>query len=383
MKPIFIILFLAFISSCDQTGLGIVSAVKNVALTPVQAVKSVFSDNEFEKNKEATLSDEKNEDEEKRKVYCLDENNNPLQLSQLDQFLGLAKNIKKTACQCVSWGTCPKEICSCETLCPIGFNIFKHPAEMTCKSLSDEKNGLAFRNSAVPSNHEQTQGYCWGHARVTSQFNRLAFFKPESRAPFDIKSKDESEQNKAIEYYKELIDKVSNNEAIDIPGFPDLNSFSRHPALQSYIGDKVAKSWSDNAMSWQGLATSLGSEKRTKEEYSKVFKDIKERIDLNMQPTIVFTSRGSKFYTHAVLVSHYEEIGNGKIKLCLRDNNNPESNAKTCQDSMTLDETNSLYYSDWGWGEIGAVKVAHNENADANAQEESLRKKCQKEKNCP
>ena len=158
-------------------------------------------------------------------------------------------------------------------------------------------------------------------------------------------------------------------------------SLSEYPAFQSYIGDKVAKSWADNAMSWQALSSGLGSKILSNEKYTKVFSDIRERVDMNMQPTIVFTSRGSKFFTHAVLVSHYEELQDGSVKLCLRDNNNSELNASDCTDSMTIDPEKGLIYS--AWGEIGSISVAHNENPDANAQVASLKEKCKKENKCP
>jgi hypothetical protein len=381
MKYICFIIPILFLSSCDQTGLGITMALKNVVLSPLNTVSAIFSDNQFEKNKVATTKQSEAEEEEVLKSYCLDENNRPLSVNNIDQILGLKENIRQTACQCTSWGDCPEGICSCHILCPEGFEIFKHPSGMTCKKLSQEKNSLAFRNDSIPSKHQQTQGYCWGHARMTSQFNRLAFFKPNNTPPYNLNSTSLEEQNKAIEFYKVLIDKVSKNEAVDIPGFPDLMSLSEHPAFQSYIGDKVAKSWADNAMSWQGLSSGFGSSKLSNEKYTKVFKDIKERIDMNMQPTIVFTSRGTNFYTHSVLVSHYEEFQDGSIKLCLRDNNNPESNSSACIDSMTIDPQNGLMYSDWG--EIGSIRLAHNENPDANAQVASLKEKCKKERKCP
>ncbi len=381
MKFIFFIIPLFVLTACDQTGLGVTSAIKNVALSPITAVGNIFSDKEYKKNKEATKKQSEESEEEGLKQFCLDQNNKPLPMNEVDQLLGLKKNIRQSACQCVSWGNCPAEICSCNILCPEGFAIFKHPAEMTSKNLSQEKNGLAFRNDSIPSKHQQTQGYCWGHARMTSQFNRLAFFKPKNKPPFNLNSSNLNEQNKAIEFYKELIDKVSNNEAVDIPGFPDLMSLSEHPAFQSYIGDKVAKSWADNAMSWQALSSGLGSAKLSNEKYRRAFSDIRERIDMNMQPTIVFTSRDSKFFTHAVLVSHYEKLQDGSVKLCLRDNNNSELNASDCTDSMTIDPEKGLIYSDWG--EIGSISVAHNENPDANAQASSLKEKCKKEIKCP
>ncbi|MBY0517047.1 MAG: hypothetical protein K2P81_09075 [Bacteriovoracaceae bacterium] len=382
MRIIFILLMLISFTSCDQTGLGIASGVKNFFMTPVNAVKGIFTNKAYERKKEATLKEKETVDVGEKR-YCADSDGAPLSEDQLKNLGDLSDQVRSVACQCQPWGDCPKNICSCQALCPQGFDIFRHPADMTPKKISENQyNGLAFRNWNVPSQHEATQGYCWGHARMTSQFNRLSFFKPDSTAPHDLSSSDESEQNKAVDFYKELIDKVADNEAVDIPGFKNLFEFSSHPALQSYIADKVAKGWADQAMSWQGLSTTLSGGQKSNQVYQELFNDVKERIDMNMQPTIVFTERGSPFMTHAVLVSHYEIQSNGQMKLCLRDNNHDESNAAKCEDNMTIDPNKGLIYSPSFWGEIGGIKVAHNENADANSQSESLRKKCQSEKGC-
>jgi hypothetical protein len=57
----------------------------------------------------------------------------------------------------------------------------------------------------------------------------------------------------------------------------------------------------------------------SKEKYQALFNEVKESIDMNMRPTIVFTHRGAKFMTHAVLVSHYETLPDGSSRLCLRE----------------------------------------------------------------
>jgi hypothetical protein len=372
------LLLLLALSACDQTGLGVGSAVQNFFTTPIDAVSSVFSNAAYKRRREATLKQQEEEGTGEVR-YCVDPTGAAIPLGDLNALDGLAQGLRSQACQCVAWGDCPSAVCACEALCPKGFDIFRHPAGATTKSLSTPSNGLAFRNEDV-GQYEMTSGYCWGHARLTAQFNRLAFFKPELPAPFDIRSSNPVEQERAVKYYQRLIDKIVDNKAVDIPGYADLESLSDDPALQSYLGDKMAKGWADLAMSWQGLATTLDGRKQSNETYGKLFTEIKERIDMHMQPTIVFTSRGSPFQTHAVLVSHYETLPGGNLKLCLRDNNNPESRAATCQDSMVIDQSNGLEYS--AWGDIGSAKLAHNENADAAAQAASLERKCSDEKGC-
>ena len=377
------LLLLLLLVSCNQNGLGVGGAVSNFFTAPFKGVSSIFTDNQYEEERQKTKEEQaKKENSQGDLQYCLDQSGQPIDADHLSEMDKLKQKIRTVACRCLPWGNCPTNVCSCSIQCPQGFDIFKHPAELTPKNLSDEKNGLAFRNSSIPSQYEQTQGYCWGHARTTSQFNRLAFFRPEQKPPFDINSTNSNEQDKAIDYYKELIDRVGRNEATNIPGFPDLKSLSEHPALQSYIADNVAKTWAKHAMSWQGLSLGLGSGQQSTEYYQKFFKDVKERIDMNMQPTVVFTGRGSSFYTHAALISHYETLPNGQIKICMRDNNVAESRARDCQDNMMIHPTKGLIYSNPMWGEIGTIKLAHNENSDATEQAASLRSKCKAERGC-
>ena len=382
MRALLLIMLLFNLVSCNQVGLGVGSAVKNFFTTPIKAVEGLISGADYEDKKEETIKNKKNSSETVME-YCLDEAGQPVDKSELSSIDLLQKNIRTLACKCQPWGDCPTNICSCGIQCPTGFDIFKHPGDMTPKKLSTPENGLSFRNGYVPSKHSQTQGYCWGHARVTSQFNRLGFFKPGVKPPHNIWSRDSEEQDNAIEYYKKIIDQVSNNKAVDIPGFPDLKTMSEHPALQSYIADKVAQTWADHAMSWQGVKTAIGTGQKSNADYKKIFSEVKERLDMNMQPTIVFTARGSNFLTHAVLVSHYEVLNNGDIALCLRDNNNPERNAASCADRMTINPTQGLVYSDPMFGKIGDINIAHNDKSDASAQADALREKCLKEKDCP
>lgn len=382
MRLVFFLLFIPTLASCNQNMIGAESAVKNFFSSPINGVKSLFTDSSFDEKRRETIQHRKKKDNSKQVSYCIDTSGKPVDDSRLSSLEKLQQKIRTVACNCAPWGSCPTSVCSCAIQCPAGFDIFKHPSDMTTKKISQEKNGLAFRNRTIPSKYQQTQGYCWGHSRLTSQFNRLAFFKPQKKAPYSINAKNSSEQVKAINYYKKIIDKIDRNEAVDIPGFRDLKSFSEHPALQSYIADKVAKSWARHAMSWQGLSVATGSSKRTNAEYTQVFKDIKERLDMNMQPTIVFTKRGEKFYTHASLVSHYETLKNGQLKLCLRDNNNPEIYAEPCIDHMIIDPKKGLLYSDRRWGEIGDMTIVHNDKSDAVAQADSLREKCRNEKGC-
>jgi hypothetical protein len=376
-----LVLLVFFAQGCDQTGLAVKSAVTNFFTTPVDAVSDIFSDQAYRRRAEATTAQSAAPPASAEVRYCIQADGTPVPRTDLEALASLGAGVRNSVCQCEAWGTCPREVCPCATLCPAGFHIFRHPAGITPRTLSQEANGLAFRNESV-GQHEMTAGYCWGHARLTSQFNRLAFFKPEQRPPYDLSSTNADEQLQATRYYRDLIDRITRNQAVDIPGFANLNELSDHPALQSYLGDKMARSWADQAMSWQGLFTAADGSQQSNASYERLFAQVKERIDMHMQPTIVFTDRDSPFNTHAVLVSHYETLPDGRLKLCIRDNNHPEANAASCRDAMTIHPSRGLEYSAPGWGPVGEAKIAHNENADAAAQAASLERKCQREKDC-
>ena len=356
-------------SASNQTVLAITRAAKNIVKTPFTEAERLLIDKQYKEMRDETKADPDN--------FCspgiIDENN-------ISDLVNVSDKARDKECRCVAWGSCLADMCPCDKLCPNGFGIFRHPEGMTAKNLSSENNGLAFRNTEGGSKHKGDMGYCWGHARLTAQFNRLAFFDANKSAPFDLHSADSKEQNQAIKYYKGLIDKIVKNKSVAIPGFPDLQALSSEPSLQSYIADKVAEGWADQAMSWQGLGVSLGAKSKSDSKYQEILEATKERLDMNMQPTLVFTFKGQPFFTHASLVSHYEKLDDGSIKLCMRDNNFPESNAAECKDYMTLNKEGGLHHS--AYGDIGSIKVAHNENKDAVIQAKALRKKCQDEKLC-
>lgn len=368
--------------ACNQVGLGVGTAVKNFFMSPVKEVSKIFTNREYKKQRDISLANSQVQQDQEIK-YCIGDNGQPISQDSMADLEELGSSVRNLTCQCKAWGSCSKEICPCESLCPEGFGIFRRFAIST-KELSGSSNGLSFRNGSIPSQHAETNGYCWGHAKVTSQFNRLAFFNPDLSPPHDLNSSNEEEQNKAIGYYKDLIDKVNRNQATDIPGFRNLNDLSSHPAFESYLGDKVAKTWANEAMSWQGLGAITNARKQSQRKYQELINQVKERIDLNMQPTIVFNPRGSGLFSHAVLVSHYEQNADGTIKLCIRDNNNRESNALDCRDRMWLDPVDGLKYQEGASiDDVGNIVISHNENADAVSQASSLKVKCRKEKSCP
>ncbi|WP_127717379.1 hypothetical protein [Halobacteriovorax sp. HLS] len=382
---IFLLFVMLFSSGCDQTGLGVGSAIKNLFSLPVDKISEGVSQYQY-----ASIEKRDNAKSEipaecwvKRKSVS----------EGLGDIQKIHDKIRGSVCSCVPWGTCSKDECPCSRLCPDNFDIFKRPEVKDISDYSAKENSLAFRNGGGGSQHEATQGYCWGHASVSSKFNRLGFFDKESKPPFSLDSTNEQEQDKAVEYYKDIIDKIVDNQTVDIPGFENLYELSSHERLQSYIADHVATSWSKRAMSTQGLDIALSSKPMKKNKTDKLIKDIVKKIDQNQQPQIVFTKKGSMFLTHAVLVSHYEKGGDGSTRLCLRDNNNDRvsitrrsetSKSKpfggSCRDYIRVLDDGSLYYN--RWGDLGGVTMAYNETPDSLKQFKSLKQRCADKKGC-
>ena len=365
--------------SCKQEMLGTGYAAKNFITSPIRAIKKDISNKQYKKMSKKMRQ---NKDEDQL-VECNEKILKILSKKSSNNLENLKNKVRESACSCKAWGSCTKDICDCKKLCPKDTRLFKRHQNILENTQDD--NSLAFRNpnsgNRVSDKFKANQGFCWGHASATSKFNRLAFFNNDSSPPFDLNTRDRKEQNKAINYYKKQIDKIMDNKTADIQGFKNLKEFSSHPAIQSYIGDKIAKEWANNAMTFQGLGTSLKSKPMSKEKNNQFVSKVKNKIDNHEQPQIVFTSSGYKFSTHTVLVSHYEKEGQ-KTLLCLRDNNDPPEENSNCQNKMYVNNEGKLFYDSSMWGEIGGAKIAHNDNQDAMAQISSLHKKCKGDKDC-
>lgn len=370
-----ILLSVISLTSCDQNMLGAGYAVKNLVQTPFKAVGNYLSDKAYEKVAE--------ESKTKKPILTDCWVKRKSVLPGMEQLENLSDAVRGNVCSCVPWGSCTTDECPCSRMCPEGFNIFKRPGLDSTAELTTKENSLAFSNGGGGGDIEATQGFCWGHASVTSQFNRLAFFNEGEKPKYNLKASSSEEQKKALEYYKGLIDDVVDNKPTKIPGVKNLYELSSTPGLQSYIADKVAHSWANRAMSTSGLGIAVKSGAMDKGDSNEFFKKVTEKIDQNQQPQIVFTKKGSPMYTHAVLVSHYTKDKFGNTTLCIRDNNRSRSyleNSANCADKMTIKSDGSIRYS--AWGNLGGVEVAFNDNPDALTQLNNLKEHCDEEKGC-
>ena len=370
--------------SCNQNQYGALTAAKNLVSLPYSSVKNFFSNRRYNDIRENSETTSPEETQDINMISCVQRQADSSPTHPLELYGDIMNQTRELVCSCKPWGSCFKNTCSCSTLCPNNFDIFKkHPYEESTADLSTLENSLSFRNaeSMELSTIEGTNGYCWGHASITSKFNRLGFFDDSDTEMKDNldKAPGSSERDQAIRYYKEVIDDIVDNKVRNIPGFKNLYEFSSHPELETYLSDKVAKSWANRAMSVQGLSTALRDKPMSMEDSKDFFNDVKEKLDDNQQPQIVFTKSDSKFTTHAVLVSDYI-LEDDKMTLCLRDNNNPPYLNQDCRSKMYISYTGAVIYNQWG--EIGRAEVAHNDNPDALEQFDALREHCLETKFC-
>jgi len=306
---------------------------------------------------------------------CYSEESSILSEEKHKEMTDLSKKIRDLSCSCQAWGSCKKDVCPCEKLCPDNFDIFKRENH---KKLSDKTNSFSFRNFGP-------FGYCWGHASLTQQFNRLAFFDKNKKLPKELivneSDSDETKyakNEKLSEYYEDLIDKVTDNEVVSIPGYSSLKEFSED--YSGALRETVRDEWAGNAMSFSGAGVAAHFWSEDGDDRKDFAKDVKSRLDNNMQPLIVFTAKNSPGLTHALLVDSHKEDKDGNITLCLRDNN--YKNNSNCENKMKINvKTGKTTYGPWS-SEIGGAVIGHNNDPDAIAQVKALREKCMGDMKC-
>jgi hypothetical protein len=332
----------------------------------------------------------------------------------------LSNKVRDLACSCYSWGTCSKDVCSCDILCPFGMDIFDRGVlrhdNVSENSLAFTNNGAGVgtyghvthtpvapapipfvskeeydrlikereENSKKPKVKEKRekislkpkdlfgyQGFCWGHANLTQKFNRLAFFQKASPKRF--------QDNPAMrsKHYREVINKIANNEPVEIEGYTSLNEFSADPEIQEYMVKKVGDLWKKNAASFQALKSLFSS--KTPMSPQDTISDLTTRIQNHQQPQLLFKYEGGG--SHVVLVNNIATTEDGGKIICLRDNNYLPAEG-SCSSGIIVNQQGAFYNTPGGAKKIKTFQVAHNENSEVVEQQKNLSEKCSKEKNC-
>lgn len=376
LGPYFVFFFVFFLTGCE-TQIG--TAIKHAGMNLINGnvFKHAFTSSAYEELKEQTKKDRTADTTdimtctEAPQIEVLPFNT----LSNLEQ-------IKDQMCSCKAWGSCDNSSCSCESLCPNNFEILNRSTALS----DDPRDSLSFINTAEGYNSvgdSSYQGYCWGHAVLTQRFNRLATFNPNKPSPYEgIEHED-----KRIEEYKKIIEKLNNNEPVDIDGFADLREFSSHPEVETLLKDSVKSIWGENAMSIQGMKMVSGSSPMEKTDFQKMISDVEERLSNHQAPSIVFNEVDNAKNSHVTIISGVKTNPDGTKELCIRDNNFHAYYVADCQATIKQDPDGSINYHLPKVGRIkkmpiGKATIVHNEDSDVVAQVRNLQKKCALEKGC-
>jgi hypothetical protein len=278
--------------------------------------------------------------------------------------------------ECKPWSLNDK--CSCSIRCPDDYNIIKYAPFNESLNVTEE-NSFPFRNSSsdfADSKFKNTYGICWGHAIGTQRFNRLAIFQEDEPLTNRRGKVLEKNSKKWVREIKKKINRVFRNHLEIFPGFSNLRELASTPPFDVYIKNKVAKKWANEAMSFQGLGMVLNSQVDKLKKVDRVLVRLMDRINQGISPQIIFTAKGYKGMTHAVLVSDYK-VKEDSVVLCLRDNNYSIKNNKNCANKMTFIKRDGKYSINYGpWGAIGGVRFGHNEDKDLIKQIKNVRRLC-------
>jgi hypothetical protein len=354
--------------ACNQIGIGVSQGLKNLASTPVSALRSGW--NSLTGNTYSSYSKQTDELRKEEPDSCADKQ--APEKGMFEKLKEAMMGVRDEACTCRPWGTCPPSNCECKVLCPDSFDIFSVHKERIRGRPEDE---MVFGNSrAYYKNYLATNGYCWGHASMTAKFDRLAFFdatKKISASPSSAQWRD---------HYRGVIDRIAANEAVDIPGFKNLSEFSAHPTIQEMLADRIAFEWGEKAMTWSALAAGMDSGQMSASAAADLVRDLKRRTSLYQAPQIVFTKLGDKFLTHATLVGSVVDLPGGVARICLRDSNLGPAKRADCSNHFDVKPSGEIKGS--LYGKIGGIRVPSNENAETIEQLHSLRKRCEKVKGC-
>lgn len=375
-KNICLMLLIVFFTSCEsQLGTAVSSAFTN--LFTGKGFSSSSSDEMYEELKEKERMS-KDTSYISNSGACVSGAQDAL-VMVLDKTANQFSKIKDKLCSCKAWGTCDNKSCSCEKLCPEGFDILDRGVDNDAP-----ENSLSFNNgdTAFYKKDSGYTGYCWGHAVVTQRFNRLATFNPNYKKPFA----DEDEKSTRIKNYQYIIDKINNNEPVEIMGFKNLKEFSSDPEVKDLLQESVKKNWGENAMSMQGLTMVTSTRSQGEEYYSKLFDDIEYRLGKHQEPTIVLNQLGEGSTAHAFLISGSGvDQTTGERYLCARDNNFSAERISNCQKKLYLTKEGTLEYHiipGMPPKAIGNMKVSYTENSNTVEQVKNLKEHCLGLKGC-
>lgn len=187
----------------------------------------------------------------------------------------------------------------CHQVCPENMNILNINSR---NLIQNESNSLSFLNQPnyFKDIMQYDYGFCWGHARLTTQLRYLAFFDPEN---IYLSTK----HVKYSERWKQLIRnnllKITQNQPQFFPYIKSIRELSELFPVE--LKKFVIRNWSNNAISIENYLNTY----RNQITYSKVkllemIKELQLRLSLGQEPEVIFNIWGSDEWIHVVLVKN-------------------------------------------------------------------------------
>jgi hypothetical protein len=309
----------------------------------------VLALNSFEELARATRTQAAAKDQQL--TYCP---TSPTDIGEVEQLLRMLS----ITCSCKAWGDCPKEVCSCERLCPKNLDIFPPPK-------SGPEHSLAFGAKTDIR----------GLDRMTNQFNRLATFEASSTQANNLSSSDPEVQLKAVAFYREVIEKITNNYSTAIPGFSNLREFSSHPAIQSMLADQVQQFERTTMLSYSMLETKSKLRRHNPAAGQETLKVLKQRGEFKLIPQIIYQAKDRPGELSSALV--LKVIKQGPVSLlCL-------AGSKKCERHIQLGSGGELELNDGGKkSQLQGFTIAPWDELDVVLQTRHLQQQCQQDKGC-
>lgn len=385
MKSILSLITLVIIlSSCkdSQLSLALQAGVKNAFTYGIDTKASAKAFSELKDKTPSRLHANHDQDiiGPDGRITC--EYPNPLDVMNMKDISSISK-VKDAICSCVPWGNCGPKACDCSATCPDDFRIFDRPS---LSDGTDFNNHLNVSNSINSRNDlynddSYSKGYCWGIALTEQKFQRLASFQGSSPPLFAGVDKERERRS----YYQNIIEKIMNNQPVDIPGFKGLTEFSSDPEVRELLLPIIKKEWSTNAISGQGASIVLSSSPRSKEEYSRTIDDLKYRTENHQSTVITFNPVGEAALAHSVLVNKIIDLPDGSRKACTIDSNHPFLTNQNCGNYFHFLPDGTMNYHEYIYRtptKVGQFQIGEAEDANSVEQVKNLLEKCRSEKGC-
>lgn len=204
----------------------------------------------------------------------------------------------------------------CEVICDNSQELFKE---------TDQFSYLSFVNFGF-----RGIGRCRGHAIITQNLAKLAFFDHSDRSC--VKSAYDSQcASNALEQIKNIL----SYKAEKIIGFPDILTMSEHPKIKAYLKMRV------RSISHKYSARTVVPENpQSDNQFTNIFYELVARVERNHEPYIGI--KGGAVGDHALLAYDYKRTAYGDT-LCVRDSNFIPPNGLECR-SIIYHQNGEIYY---------------------------------------